>query len=134
MRNLRLKLVSLFIRGIPANRTDVDQSIPELNECSPLLRQLQLRHVSQHEVNELLILLLTKPLDERSRRERNTETERGETVFGETEVEQRGDGKVSGTELFLLFGEVRAADEADGAFVAELREDLEHFGRDALLF
>lgn len=35
-------------------------------------------------------------------------------------------------DLLLLLGEVRAADVADGALLAEAGEDVEHLGRDRL--
>lgn len=82
--------------------------------------------------DELVVLLLPNPRYEALALELRAQTECGEAVLGEAEVEERGDVDVGGCELFLLLDQVRAADEPDCNLVAELREQLEHLGLDQL--
>ena len=63
----------------------------------------------------------------------DTEFVGGQTVFGEAEVEEGGYGDGGGADLLLLFGEVGAADEADGYFMAQGGEKGEHFKGDGLV-
>jgi hypothetical protein len=127
-----LILVALLDRSIPADRADVDHTIAELNKRAALHRDIQIGHVVQDEAHQLLVVVLPNPLDEAVRRERHTHTDRREPVLREAEVEEGGDGDAGGAELFLLLGEVGAADEADGDFVAQGGEELQHLGRDGL--
>ena len=57
---------------------------------------------------------------------------RREPILREAEVEESGDGDGLRGQLFLLLGEVGAADEADGAFMPELGEELQQGGGDGL--
>lgn len=127
-----LVLLSLLHTRVPANRAHIDHAISELHERPSLDRYIQISDVSENEVDELLVHVFAQPLDEGVRRERDAHTDRGETVLGEAEVEEGRDGYGGGAELFLLFGEVGAADEADGDFVSQGGEELEHFGGDGL--
>lgn len=127
-----LVFVPLTDTSIPPNRADVDHAIPELDECTSLDGNIQVCHIMQDESHELLVVVLANPLDERMRGQRLAHTVGGQTVLGEAEVEECGDGDGGGAELFLLLGEVRAADEANGDFVTQSGEELEHFGRYSL--
>lgn len=123
---------ALRLVGISSNRADIDHAIPELDECASLDRDLQIRDVVQDEVAQLLVLLLSDPGDEGGRRERHAHAVCGQAVLGEAEVEERRGRDAGRAELLLLLGEVGAADEANGDFLAQLREDLEDFGGHAL--
>lgn len=127
-----LVLVPLGHRRIPANRTDIDHTIPELDKRASLLRQVQVGNVVQDEFGQLFVFLLADPGDEAVRGEGHAHAVGRQTVLGEAKVEEGGYGDGGGAELFLLLDEVGAADEADGDFVAESGEELEHFGGDIL--
>ena len=127
-----LILVALLDRSIPANRADIDHAIAELDECATLHRDVQVGDVVQDELDQLLVVVLADPLDEAVRRERHAHADGRQAVLREAEVEEGGDGDAGGAELLLLLGQVGAADEADGDFVAEGGEELEDFGGDGL--
>ena len=127
-----LILVALLNRSIPANRAHIDHAIAELHKRAALHGDVQISDVVQDEAHELLVVVLANPLDEAVRRERHAHADGRQAVLREAEVEERGDGGAGGAELLLLLGEVGAADEADGDFVAEGGEELEHFGGDCL--
>jgi hypothetical protein len=127
-----LILVPLLHRSIPANRAHIDHTVPELHESTSLDRDIQIRNIVQDEAHELFVVVLADPLDERVRGERHAHADGRQAVLGEAEVEEVGHGDAGGAELFLLLGEVGAADEADGDFVAEGGEELEHLGGDGL--
>ena len=127
-----LILVALLHGSVPADRAHVDHAVPELDKRAALDGDVQVRDVVQDEAHELLVVVLADPLDERVRRERHAHADRRQAVLGEAEVEEVGDGDAGGAELLLLLGQVGAADEADGDFVAEGGEELEHLGGDRL--
>jgi hypothetical protein len=81
----------------------------------------------QDEPTEQFVLVLANPFDEARAGQRLAHFVGSEAILGEAKVEQGGDGDVCGAELFLLLGEIGAADEANGNFVAEGGEDLEDF-------
>ena len=83
-------------------------------------------------LHELVVLLLPDPPNEALAALLLSQPVCCETVFGEAEVKEGCDVDVGSRELLLLFGEVRAAYEADGNLVTELREQLEHLGLDKL--
>lgn len=84
----------------------------------------------QDELDELFVFLLANPLDEAVGLELLAELVGGQAVLGETKVEERGHVHATRgiADLFLLFDEVGAADETDGAFLAQPREDVEDLG------
>lgn len=127
-----LILVALLHGSVPADRAHVDHAVPELDKRAALDGDVQVRDVVQDEADELLVVVLADPLDERVRRERHAHADRRQAVLSEAEVEEVGDGDAGGAELLLLLGQVGAADEADGDFVAEGGEELEHLGGDRL--
>ena len=127
-----LILVALLDRSVPANRAHVDHAITELNKRAALHRDIQISHVVQDEAHKLLVVVLANPLDEAVRRERHTHANSCKSVLREAEVEEGGDGDAGGAELFLLLGEVGAADKADRDFVTEGGQELEHLRRDGL--
>ena len=127
-----LILVAFLNRGIPANRAHVDHAVAELDESAALHRDVQVGDVVQDELDQLLVVVLADPLDEAVRRERHAHADGRQAVLREAEVEEGGDGDAGGAELLLLLGEVGAADEADGDFVAEGGEELQHLGGDGL--
>lgn len=71
--NSRLKLIALIHTGITSNRANIDHAVAELDESTTLLRKFNLGYVSQTEVRQLLVFLLSKPLDEAVTRERLTQ-------------------------------------------------------------
>lgn len=89
--NIRLKLVALLNAGVTANWANVDHAAAEFNKGTTLLRKLDLGNVSKTEVRELLVLLLSKPLDEAVARKRLAHAVGNQAVLGEAEVEQSGD-------------------------------------------
>merc|ERR1711962_14762 len=53
-----VECLSLFLADAPANGTDVDQAVPELDEVASFEGEGQLGHVAQAKVDELLDLFL----------------------------------------------------------------------------
>lgn len=94
-------------------------SIPEFNESSPLDRTLDLANVTQTKIHQLLVFVLAQPSNEALTRQWLAQSECSEPVFREAEVEERCHWNLGRAKLFLLFGEIRPANEADGAFVTE---------------
>lgn len=82
----------------------------------------------QNKLDKLLVRLLSDPIDKGLSGEGCAHTVGRESVFWEAVIEEGGYVDGGGAELFLLLCEVGAADVADGDFVAELREEGEHFG------
>ena len=112
-----------------------DQTIPKLHERPPLHRHIHLAQVLQHKVHQRLILLLAQPPHKALTRELFPESIRCQSILGEAKVKKARHVEPFALgalrhELLLLFLEVRAADEADGAFVAERGKGGEHGGGD----
>lgn len=63
-KNIRQELIPLIQASTPPYRTNVDHSVPELNECPSLPRQLEAGNILKTEIHQVLVLLFTKPLDE----------------------------------------------------------------------
>lgn len=130
-----LKVVPLLGARVPSNGADVDHAVTELDKGTPLDGDIQVSDVVQAEFDELLVGLLANPADEAVRGERLAQLVGRETVLGEAEVEEGGDGDAGGlSELLLLLNEVGATNEANGAFLAEGLEEVENFGRGILEF
>ncbi len=110
----------------------IEKSIPELHKRPPLDRDIKLTNIPQAEIDQLLVLLLAQPPNEARARQLPAQSVCSQAVLGEAEIEERCHGYGGCAELFLLLDEVGAADEADGAFVAEGGEKLEHGGGDVL--
>ena len=106
---IRFELVSLIDAGIPADGADVDHSVAEFNESTALLGELNIRKVLEDEVDQLLVLVLSDPLYEAVAREALAQTNRGQSVLGEAKVEEGGNFRGGGAELFLLLRKIRAA-------------------------
>lgn len=129
-----LILISLAHTSIPSNRANIDHSIPVLNKSTSLNRDIQIGNVVKNELDELLISILTNKVDEGVGSEWLAKLVCGKTVLGEAEVEEGGDVDGGGADLLLLLGEVGTADETDGDFVSELREERKHLRRDGLYY
>lgn len=127
-----LVVVALLHSSIPSNGAHVDHAIPELHEGTSLDRNVQIRNIVQDETNKLLVVFFANVLDEAVAREGHSHADGGQAVLGEAVVEEGCDGDAGSSELLLLLCEVGAADEADGDFVAEGGEELEHFRGDGL--
>jgi hypothetical protein len=128
-----LELVSLLCAGVSADGADVDHAVAELDKGSSLDGDVQVGNVVQDKIDQLLVLVLADPLDEAVGGQRLAQLVRGQAVLGEAVVEEGGDRHAGGlAELLLLLDEVGAADEADGALLAEGLEELEDFGRGIL--
>ena len=123
-----LEVFALLDTRVAAHGTDIHHAVPELDEGAALDGDIEAGDVDQDPVHELFVCGFAEPGDERGRGEGDAHAEGCETVLGEREVEEGGYREGGGAELFLLFDEVGAADEADGAFVAEGGEEGEHFG------
>lgn len=122
-----LILVSLLCAGITTDRRDVDHAIAELDEGSSLDWNVQIRNVVQDEANELLIVVLSNPLNEARACHRLAHAIGREAVFRKAKVEQGSHGYGGSTELLLLLDQVRSSHKANGDLVAERGEQLEHF-------
>lgn len=123
---VRLVLVSLRHARVPPDGAHVDHAVPELDKGAPLDGDVQVRHVVQDELDQLLVLRLADPLDEAVRRQGHAALEGREPVFGKAEIEEGGDRDLGRAELLLLLGHVAAAYIADGAFLAERGKEGEH--------
>lgn len=82
-----LVLVPLLNACVSADRADVDHAVPELDESSALLWDFEIGNVVEDELDELLVRLLTKPVDEAVGGQWDTHAVCGQTVLGEAEVE-----------------------------------------------
>ena len=107
-------------------------SIPEFDKRPCLNRTLDIRNISQTKIHQFLILLLPQPTNEAIARQRLPQPYSRQAIFREAEIEEPRDGDRACPELFLLFGEIGAAYETYGAFMAEGGEELKHFGGDTL--
>ena len=125
---------ALGVGSVPADGADVDHAVAELNKGAALDGDVEVGDVVQAEVGELLVLFLAEPLDEAVGGELLAQLVGRQAVLAEAEVEEGGDGDAGGlAELLLLLGEVGAADEADGALLAQGGEDGAGLGGDLLL-
>ncbi len=125
---IRLVIIPLLRTRIPPNRTDINHAIAKLHKRAPHHGQLQIRNVVQDEPHQLLVPGFADVGDEGVRGHLDAELVGCEAVLGEAEIEHVRDGRLGGVaELFLLFYEVGAADEADGYFLAEGGEEGGHF-------
>lgn len=129
---IRFELVSLVDTGASPDRANVDHSVTELNESSTLLGKLQIRNILKAEVHQVLVLFLTQPLNEAVARKGLAQTNCRQSILGETEVEKTRDVDRGCADLLLLLRKVGAANKPNGTFVAQLREELEHFRSNGL--
>jgi hypothetical protein len=125
-------VVALLCAGVAPNGRHVDHAIAKLDKGAALDGDVEVGNVVQDEAHQLLVLRLADPLDEAVGGQLLAEPVGCEAVLGEAEIEHGGDVDVGAAELFLLFDEVAAADEADGDFLAQAHEEGEHFGGGAL--
>lgn len=107
--DIRLELIPLLHTCISSNGANVDHSITEFDKGTTLLGQLDIRNVLQTEIDKILILLLTQPLNETIASETLSKTVGSQAVLGKGEVKEGGDIDGRGAELFLLLGQVRTA-------------------------
>ena len=84
---IRFKLLPFLGASISANRADVDHAIAEFDEGAALLRKLQVGDVLEQEVDQLLVFLLSQPLDEAVAAKRFAQAESGQFVLSEAEIE-----------------------------------------------
>lgn len=126
-----LVVVALLNAGVAADGADVDHAVAELDKGAALDGDVEVGDVVQAEADELLVLGLAEPADEAVGGQLLAVLVGGQAVLGEAEVEEGGDGHVRGAQLLLLLGQVAAAHEADGALLAQAREQVQHLGRDA---
>lgn len=80
----------------------------------------------------MLILLLPQPANEARTSQLLSQSISRQTILRKAKVEEASNGYRGRAKLFLLFDEIGAPNEADGAFVSEGGEKLEHFGGDGL--
>lgn len=108
--------------------------MPEFHKRGPLQGNAQVGNLFQHPADKRPTLCLVDPVDEGRNREEDAHPEGSKAIFGKAEVEEGGygDGDGGSAELFLLLGEVGAADVVDSAFVAEAGEEEVHFWRSSL--
>jgi hypothetical protein len=125
---------ALLVGGVPADGADVGHAVAELDKGAALDGDVEVGDVVQAKVDELLPVVLADGADEAVGGQLLAELVGGEAVLAEAVVEEGGDGDAGGAaELLLLLGEVGAADEADGALLAEGVEGGEGLGGDLLL-
>ena len=125
----RLKLIALLVARVTTDGANIDHAVAKLDKRAALDGDIQVGNVVQAEVDQLLVLRLADPLDEAVGGQRLAELKRREAVFREAKVKERRDGDACWlADLLLLLDEVGAADEADGALLAEGLEEGEDFG------
>lgn len=108
-QHIRFEFVSLLDAGISADRADVDHPIAEFNESAAFLGELHVRKVLENEVDQLLVLVLSDPLYEAVASKVLAQTNRGQPVLGEAKIEEGGNFRGGGAELFLLLRKIGAA-------------------------
>lgn len=143
-----LVVVALGGGGVTPDGRHVDHAVAEFDEGAALDGDVEVRDVVEDPVfsasasttpslcekrnidaplRQRIVLLLPDPPDEARARELLAQSVGSQAVLREAKVEEGGD--VDGAaELLLLLDEVGAADETDGDLVAELGEELQHFG------
>ena len=119
---ITLVLVPFIDRSVTTNRTDIDHAISKFDEGASLDRDVQIGHVVQDELDELLILLLTDPCDEGSAGQWLAHPICDEAVLRETIVKQGRDRDRGRAELLLLLDEIGATNKANGHTAPECRE------------
>lgn len=127
-----LVVVALLDACVAPHGRDVDHAVAELDKGAALDGHVEVGNVVQAKVDELLVLGLADPLDEAVGGQRLPVLVRRQAVLGEAKVEERLDVHVGRAQLFLLLDQVAAAHEADGGFLAEAGEELEHLGGNGL--
>jgi hypothetical protein len=128
-----LEVVALLGGGVTADGADVDHAVAELDKGAALDRDVEVGDVVEAEVGELLVLVLADPADEAVGGKGLPQLEGRQAVLGEAEVEEGRNGNAGGlAELLFLLLQVGAADEANGALLTELLEDVESLDRGAL--
>src|SRR5262249_14601651 len=127
-----LELIAFLHTRISSHRRNIDHAVPEFDEGAPHYRKLQIRYVSQTELRQPLVFLFAQPADEGGTSKRDAHAVGCQPVLGEAEVEEGCDGDAGASELFLLFRQVGAANEAYDDFMAEFGKELEHFWRGSL--
>lgn len=123
-----LEGLALLVGGVAADGGDVDHAVAELDKGAALDGDVEVGDVVEGEADELLVLVLANVLYEAVGGEGLAELVGRQAVLGEAEVEEGGDGGGGVAELLLLLGVVGAADEADGALLAEAGEEVEDLG------
>jgi hypothetical protein len=127
-----LEVVALLGGGVTADGADVDHAVAELDKGAALDRDVEVGDVVEAEVGELLVLVLADPADEAVGGKGLPQLEGRQAVLGEAEVEEGRNGNAGGlAELLFLLLQVGAADEANGALLTELLEDVESLDRGA---
>jgi hypothetical protein len=121
-----LILDPLLNSRVPANGTDINHAIPELQKGASLHGDIQIGHVVQDELHQFLVFIFTEPFDEGVRGEREPRLVGCEAVLCEAEVEEGRYGRVGRAKLLVLLGIVGAADVAYCTLLAELVEEIEH--------
>lgn len=91
IKGIRFKFVPLVNARIPSHRANVDHSITELNERAALPRKLGIRNILEAEIHQILIFILSKPLDEAIAIERFSQTVCRQAVLGKAEIKEGGD-------------------------------------------
>ncbi len=123
---------TLLLARVTANGADIDHAVAELDERAALDGDVQVGNVVEDERGQLLVLLLSDPLDEAAGRQRLAVLEGSQAVLGKAVVEECQDVDGRRAQLLLLLGEVGAADEANGDLLAETSEEVQHLRRGTL--
>lgn len=124
-----LEIVALLDAGITANRRDVYQTLAKLNKSTANHGEVELTKVSKDELDEFVVFGLSDPLNEALGLDSLAKLVGLEAVLAETVVKHVFDIVAK---LFFLFGQVRAAHEANSAFLAKLCEHILNFRSNGL--
>lgn len=124
-----LEIVALLDAGITANRRDVYQTLAKLNKSTANHGEVELTKVSKDKLDEFVVFGLSDPLNEALGLDSLAKLVGLEAVLAETVVKHVFDIVAK---LFFLFGQVRAAHEANSAFLAKLCEHILNFRSNGL--
>jgi hypothetical protein len=127
------EVVALLGGGVTADGADVDHAVAELDKGAALDGDVEVGDIVEAEVGELLVLVFADPADEAVRGKGLAQLEGRQAVLGEAKIEESRNGNAGWlAELLLLLLQVGAANEANGALLTELLEDVEGLDRGAL--
>ena len=125
---------------VAPNRAHVHHTAAELDKRAAHDRQVELRDVRQDKLDQLLVLLLAEPVDERLAGQLLAHTVRRQAVLGEPVIKVLEDC-VSAARTVLRTGQLQlladlvaiaAAHKAGRGVVAQLLEYVQHLGRHRL--
>ena len=140
MRSWMLRGERSDVPRIASNRAHIHHAPAELDKRAAHNRQVKLRDVRQDKFDQLLVLLLAEPVDERLARQLLGHAVRRQAVLGKPVIEvlqncisfARTVLRAGQLQLLADLVEITAPHEARRGVVAQLLEHIEHLGRHRL--